>query len=342
MLFVVRSSLLAGSLVAASCTVAPEPVRSATPPPPPGAIVALTENPQAPPLVAFDVRSSTIRSLGQVARDPAATTAVLHGDDLFAVVVSSQGRASVVRVNGSSPPLTVGDRLDGPREATYRSLSIARDLALVANCRSVSILDTSAPGPWRSVGRGCWAALAPDGSSLVYSPDGRTVLRTDASGRRRGRMLFEVGKAVDLGTDEPPTLFGPPAWGDAGIAFTAIAGDQAGVFLRRPDGDIVRLLQEKLLKTARPPVLAWKPDGGDLAMMDDLGSGGALRIFDPADGSSRVVALDALAFDGLVWSPDGSSLATLTSAGALLVVGTDDVWRARVETTWNAVLGWLP
>jgi hypothetical protein len=47
-----------------------------------------------------------------------------------------------------------------------------------------------------------------------------------------------------------------------------------------------------------------------------------------------------LGFDGLAWSPDGSSLASLTSGDFLLVVGTDDVWRARVSTTWNTLLGW--
>jgi hypothetical protein len=292
--------------------------------------------------VAFDVRASTVRSLGDSARDPAASTAVLDGDDLLAVVVSSRGRASVVRVGGSADASAVGPALDGARQAAYRSLSIAGELALVADCANVSVLDTAASGSWRSVGRGCWAALAPDASSIVYSPDGRMVFRTGPSGSPGGRMLFDLAKTVDLGTDARPVLFGAPAWGEAGIAFTAIAGDQAGVFLRTPDGEIAPLLQEKLLKTARPPILSWRPDGRVLAMMDDLGTGGVLRTFDPADGRGRVVALDALAFDGLVWSPDGSSLATLTSAGALLVVGTDEVWRARVDTTWNAVLGWIP
>jgi hypothetical protein len=326
-----------------ACTGAPEPAGSPPPPPapPPGSIVAFTQDVQTPPLVAFDVRGSTVRPLGDAARDPAASAAVLEGDDLLAIVVSSAGRASIVRVGGSTAPAAVGPELEGSREASYRSVSIAGDLALVADCSNVSILDTAAPNSWRSVGRGCWAALAPDGDGLVYSPNGRTVVRTGPGGAPT-RVLFDVEKAIDLGTDQPPVLFGAPAWGEAGIAFTAIAGDQAGVFLRRPDGEIVQLLQEKLLKTARPPILVWRPGGAVLAMMDDLGTGGVLRTFDPIGGVSRVVALDALAFDGLVWSSDGASLATLTSAGAVLVVGTDDVWRTRVETTWNAILGWLP
>jgi hypothetical protein len=334
---------LVAACLATGCT-APASTVSRTPasPAPSGSIVAFTQNAASPPLVAFDVRASTIRSLGAATRDPAASTAALQGDDLVAVVVSPPGRATVVRVGPSGAPSAVGPALQGQREAAFRSLSIANDTALVADCRNVSVLDTAAPGRWRSVGRGCWAALAPDASSLVYSPDGRTVLRATPDDASRGRILFDVAEGLDLGADERPALFGAPAWGEDGIAFVAIAGDQAGVFLRRPGGEIVRLLQEKLLKTARPPILAWEPGGRVLAMMDDLGSGGVLRTFDPEDGTRRVVALDALAFEGLVWSPDGSSLATLTSAGALLVVGADGVWRARVETTWNDVLGWLP
>lgn len=334
-----RALLLGVALFTTACTAEPEPVATPAPARPPGSIVAFTQDTAAPPLVAFDVTTSTVRPAGQAVRDPTASAAAATGDELVGVVVSRGGRTTVLRLGEATTP--VGPPLDGPRDADYRSLSIAAGRVLVADCRSVSVLDLSVPGSWRTLGRGCWGALSPDGSRAVYSPDGGTVLeaRTGGGGPTR---LFDPADAVDLGTDEAPRLFGAPAWGEAGIAFTAIAGDQAGVFLRRPDGEIVPLMQEKLLKTARPPVLAWRPDGGLLAMMDDLGSGGALRTFDPVSGARRVVALDALAFDGLLWSPDGSSLATLTSAGALLVVGTDDLWRARVETTWNAMLGWLP
>jgi hypothetical protein len=335
--------VLAGVLtavLAAACTTTPGPAPSAAPAPPAGAIVAFTQDTSVPPLVAFDVRSSTVRPLGQGVRDPAASVAAATGDGLLGVVVSARGRATVLRLVGdTTTPL--GPALEGPRQTDYRSLSVAGGRVLVADCHAVSVLDTSGASSWRTIGRGCWGTLSADGSRAVFSPDGRTVVETAAAGGGE-TAAFDLADAVDLGVAEPPRLFGAPAWGEAGIAFTAIAGDQAGVFLRRPGGEIVPLLQEKLLKTARPPILTWRPDGGLLAMMDDLGSGGALRTFDPATGAHRVVALDALAFEGLLWSPDGSSLATLTSAGALLVVGTDDVWRSRVETTWNAMLGWAP
>jgi hypothetical protein len=325
----------------ASCTAAPAPSRSAGPPPPAGSILAFTQNTQGPPLVAFDVRGTTVHAVGDVARDPAAAAAAPFEGGLLAVVVATTGRATVVRVGGATAPDEIGPVLDGSRDVPYRSLSIARDRVVVADCDRVAVLDTAAARSWHHVGSGCWAALAPDATGIVYSPDGRTVVRTASAGSPRDRVLFDLADVVDLGTARPPRLFGAPAWGGAGIAFTAVAGDQAGVFLLRPDGDVVTLLREKLLKTARPPILSWGPDGRLLAMMDDLGNGGVLRTFDPSTGERRVVALDGLGFDGLVWSPDGSSLATLTSAGALLVVGTDGVWRARVQTTWNGMLGWV-
>jgi hypothetical protein len=343
----VRGSIVAVAAVAAvtasSACTSSTPIGSRTPlpPVPSGSIVAFTQNPESPPLVAFDVRGATMRPVGSSVRDPADVASSFAGEALTAVVVSTRGTTTVLEIGRAlaAAPERVGPPLVGPRDADFRSLSLTLDRVLVADCSSVSVLDLSVPDRWRTVGRGCWGALSPNGTLAVFSPDGQHVVtvRGDVGSPR---PLFDLADVADLGTAERPRLWGAPAWGSAGLAFVAIAGNQAGVFLRRPGGEVVRLMQEQLLKTARPPILAWRPDGGLLALLDDMGTGGALRTFDPKTGAHRVVALDALGFDDLVWSPDGSSLATLTSAGALLVVGTDDVWRTRVQTTWNAMLGW--
>jgi hypothetical protein len=334
--FVVRCAAAGVVVLAAGCTSPPPP----RPPveAPPGSIVAFTEN-SSSPLVAFDVRRATVHAVDGSVRSPLASIAGVWGDGLVGVAVTGRGSASVFRVTGTGDAAPMGPALPGPRDAAYRSLAVAGGRALVADCDAVAVLDLADPSRWRTVGDGCWAALSPDGTRVAFSPDGRRVFEREI--RAGGaRPLFDVS-GLDLGTGRGTRLFGPPSWGPDGIAFTAVSGDQAAIYLARPNGALERLLQERLLKTVRPPVLAWQPNGGLLGVMDDLGSGGVVRTFDPATGAHGVVALDPLAFDGLVWSPDGSSLATLTSGGFLLVVGTDGSWRARVDTTWSSMLGWL-
>jgi hypothetical protein len=337
--FAVRCLVAGVAAIAAGCTSAPAPPPRVEQRPPPGSIVAFTENASSP-LVTFEVRGASARSVDGPVRGPLATAAAASGDVLTGVAVTSRGSASVFRLSaGDAAVTTIGPALDGPGDVAYRSLAVAGGRALVADCDAVSVLDLADPSRWRTVGTGCWAALSPDGARVAYSPDGVHVLERRV-GASRARPMFDVSR-LDLDTVRPARLFGPPAWGPGGIAFTVVAGDQAAIYLARPDGVTDRLLQERLLKTVRPAVLAWQPNGELLGAMDDLGSGGVLRTFDPATGTRRVVALDPLGFDGLVWSPDGSSLASLTSAGFLLVVGSDGGWRARVDTTWSSMVGWV-
>jgi WD40 repeat protein len=335
------AGLIAGlSLVAGSACTWPASPRGATGPTGPrGSIIGFTQNTANTPLVAFDVREATVRSAGGDVRSPLASAAAVSGDGLTAVAVTARGTASAFRLTPGQSAAPVGPAYDGRAQADYRSLAVAGDLVVVADCDAVVVLDTTGSSGWRPVGRGCWAAPSPDGADVVFSPDGIHVFERSLEATR-ARALFDI-HGLDLGTRDPARFFGAPAWGPDGIAFAVVAGTQAAVYLRSSDGSLVRLLQERLLKTVRPPILAWQPNGRLLAMMDDLGSGGVLRTFDAASGTGRVVALDPLGFQGLAWSPDGSSLATLTSGHFLLVVGTDDVWRARVYATWDGVLGWM-
>jgi hypothetical protein len=328
-------------LLAASCTSgSPHAVRPSAEPPPPGSIIAFTRDTAVSPLVAFDVRRGTVRAVGGSVRTPITSTGVTSDGTLTAVVVASSGDASVVRVASSGDATTVGPVLGGAPDIVSRSVGVVGDRAMVADCSRVWVLDTATASRWRAVAYGCWAALSPDGTRVAYSPDGIHVLERRLDGRRP-TLLFDVPD-IDLGTRAPTRLIGQPAWGPAGIAFTVVSGDQAATYLDplRPVG-LVRLWQEPLLKTVRPPILAWQPGGRLLGVMDDLATGGVIRVFDADARTDRVVALDPLGFSGLVWSPDGSALATLTSSSSLLVVDTAGGWRARVRTTWTGMLGWV-
>ena len=65
-----------------------------------------------------------------------------------------------------------------------------------------------------------------------------------------------------------------------------------------------------------------------------------LRLYDPSGQQLRAIGLDLLGFSEPLWSPDGRSLASLTSAKALIVFDENGDWRLRVETQWKDLLGW--
>jgi hypothetical protein len=322
------------ALVLGACTVpGPEPAPAERPAPrPSGSILALAEDAGVPGLVRMAIGRQTVAPVGSMPPDPAAAAAA--PDDrggLTAVAVTRRGVARAYRIEGSAVR-AVGPALSVADDPEHLSVSATAERVLVADCDRVRVMDLYGPNPrWTDVGTGCWASLSPDGTRIAWSPDGHRILGSDADGSR-------VRTMVDLG---PRRLFGAPAWGAAGLAYATTVGDEAEIDVRHPDGTVERVVRERLEKTVRPPLLAWSREGDALAVMDDLGTGGALRVFDPSTRAERVIALDALGFEGLVWSPDGSSVATMTSSGALLVVGTDERWRARVDTTWTALLAWV-
>jgi hypothetical protein len=342
------------ALTLAACTTQ-EPVSSPRGRPAPaatGSILALTQDASAPGLVRMAVGRGSVEPVGSMPRDPAAAAAAPGPDGLTAVAVTRSGVARAYVIDPSSGPRPVGPPLRIAPDQEHVSVSASASRVLVADCDRVRVLDVTRPTKgWTDVGVGCWATLSPDGSRVATSPDGRRIVAVPFEGRHIVAVPLDAGRVRPLadlaavaGAGPSARLFGAPAWGPQGLAFAATEGNQAAVYVKPPDRPAVVVVRERLEKTVRPPLLAWQRGGRLLAIMDDLGTGGALRVFDPSNAdpsnAERVIALDALGFEGLLWSPDGSSLATMTSADALLVVGTDARWRTRVETTWNWLLAW--
>jgi hypothetical protein len=224
------------------------------------------------------------------------------------------------------------------------SIAVTASAVVVADCTAVSVLDVVHPLRWRDLGNGCSAGISPDGRDIAISPDGTSIQACPLS-CSRVRTIVATGELDTVAeAAEPWHIYGPIAWGPSGLAFTARSAGEAAYFYAEPTdgtGNVVTIARFAIGNSYRVPAFAWQPSGGVLAILDDIGVGGAIRLFDPATGEQRVIALDPLGLEGLLWSPDGAAVATITSAEALLVIGTDERWRLRVQTTWSDLIAWL-
>jgi hypothetical protein len=232
------------------------------------------------------------------------------------------------------PVLAVGARVDP-------LLAVGSHGALVSDCQRIWMLSLPDARRWTPIGDGCWAALAPDGRTVVSSPDGRRVIERAVGGGATDPVFDLRSLRRSLATTTIPVLIGTPAWGPAGLAFMVRAGDQFAVFIRDADGVMAKVLQEGYANEFRVPRIAWDPDGRLLAIADDVSpSGAVLRVFDPASRAVHALMLSPLAFAGVAWAPDGSSIAALTGTGQLIVVDLEGRWLLRRDTDWDGLLGW--
>jgi WD40 repeat protein len=176
----------------------------------------------------------------------------------------------------------------------------------------------------------------------VYSPDGTTIYERRLPEGRPKKLLDTSALASVLPRGLPdPTLVGPPAWGPGGIAFTIRSGNEVATVVRTTSGHVDTVFREAYMNKSQLPRLVWQPDGNLLAIADNMGpSGGVLRLYDPASQHLQAIGLDLLGFSEPQWSPDGTSLASLTSAKALIVFDVRGEWRFRVETQWRDLLAW--
>src|SRR3954470_4194248 len=286
-----------------------------------GTILAAAE-PGASPVVGFTLPAEIVDPVAALGTIPSATYTVTHasapdpsgGVDLLAS--DRHGVVGVYRVGPDGATSRSGPTLRIGTPKPYASLDVANGVAAVADCDAIRTLTLSRPMGWTTVGTGCWAALSPDGASLAYSSDGSTIEERRLP-EGRPRQLVDVKQlASEFPPGSPaPSLLGPPSWGDAGLAFTVRSGSNVAVLVREPSGRLETVLHEVYATTSQLPRMAWQPHGELLAIADDMGpEGGVLRIFDPDTEELRAIGLDLLGFSEPFWSPDGRSLASLTSA----------------------------
>jgi hypothetical protein len=347
-----RVACLATALALSACTGSASDHRTPAVSGVNGTILASAES-KGSPIVGFRLPSETVSSVAALGAIPSSTFTVTHasapdpagGVDLLAS--DRHGVVSAFHVGSDGSTSRAGPTLRIGSPSPYASLDVTHGVAMVSDCRAIRTLSLAHPDVWTTVGTGCWAALSPDGTSLAFAPDGSTIEQRTLP-RGRPQVLVdprELARAFPTGSPTP-SLLGPPAWGAAGLAFAVRSGTNVAILVLTPSGKLETVLHEayasQATSNASPlPRMAWQPGGELLAIADDMGpEGGVLRVFDARTRRLRAVGLDLLGFSQPVWSPDGRSLASLTSAKALLVLDVEGDWRLRVATRWSDLLGW--
>lgn len=340
---IARLACLVGML-ATSCTAGAPPPAPRPPTQLIGQLLSVTTDQTASSLVRYrpaDASSQTIDSpIDPEAVNRSTIAGIAAADGALFVAANSKALQAYSLPTGADEVQEIGPSLD-VRSVQEPSVQISEAGAVVADCHGVFVLPLPAADEWRWLGRSCWAALDPAGSTVAFEFRGHVLARS-IGGTATTSLLFDLSDLSDeLGTQAPPRLVGVPSWGPAGLAFFVRAGDQLGVFVRTDAGDVVEVLQERYANVYRVPRLAWQPDGTILAISDDVGPFSAvLRTFDMQTHELHALSMFSVGYSGMQWAPDGTSIAVLTGTGVLLVVDLGGDWLLRRETDWNGLIGW--
>ncbi|MDP9340659.1 MAG: hypothetical protein M3Q23_00845 [Actinomycetota bacterium] len=281
----------------------------------------------------------------------------------------SQSPSAVVMIE-SKLYLFQGDRAVrvGPRYRGGVLVAVAGQHVIASRCFPGSggsgVLDLANPTRWQHLGPMCAQAVSPDGGEVAVTEGIREqrgifgggeftygskvwAMRVDGTGSRR--LLVDVAAIPAL----RPTMVADPqilrvAWGKPGLA-VAVGNGQSGpwaLVFAPASGDP----QVIPLGPAQPFDLAWQPNGDLLAFSDcyqctTFGRNPAhtadVRIWDPETGALRQIAAANNFLSGLVWSPAGDVVATLTSDNDLLFAGA--AGRTVVRRSVDAVPeDWVP
>jgi hypothetical protein len=335
--------LSAIGLLAVSCT-ADHPSPTPSHHPLPGALMSVTVGRDGTSLVRYRLADGAAETSGAPIDAEAVNRATVTGvgteDGQFILTSNADGTQVLHAGAGDDVPAPVGPRLSVAARVDPM-LAIGSRGALVSDCRTVWMLPLPSARRWIATGNGCWAALAPDASTVVSSADGRRVIERPTSGGPPAFVFDVRSLRRSLGTTTTPRLIGAPAWSGAGLAFMVRAGDQFALFVRDAGGEVSKVLQEIYANEFRVPRIAWDPDGRLLAIADDVSpSGAVLRVFDPAADGVRALMLSPVGFAGIAWAPGSDSVAALTGTGQLVVVDLEGRWLLRRDTDWDGLLGW--
>ena len=218
-------------------------------------------------------------------------------------------------------------------------------LLLATVCRrndpSILVMEFGGDQEWKKVASGCSGALSPDGQEVVYSPDGRALMRIAASGRGEARKIADLDDLTGVEPAEvPQARIETIDWDDGGIALEVSIADRLLAVLVADDGSLVASSGDP---GANELDLAWQPGGDRLAVatfssaFNDAEA--VIRMID-ADQEGRVVAIDPSRFFNMTWSPDGDYLVATTSKGRWMFADAEGNWLKSEYVVPAGTLDW--
>ena len=316
-------------------------------------------------LVAHDLSTDAARPL----RLPEGTEEVIAASWLddgsaLASLLGPDG-TRLYRLPDGGEPLAVGSSTGAPGV-----LDVRGDTILTTSCRTLDPQGEEGPGrfqasgpdrqtgtvrvmsldgedDWRRVGRGCLAALSPEGDAVAHSPDGTSLWITHLDGSA-SRKVFEAAE-VDLTavSGTPYTIKGPVVWSEPGIALAVDADGSDAVVRLSVQGD----LQETLALSPRARDffidLAWTPQGDELAVaaynrLAYVNVVGFVGVLGPGDGALEVVSVQPQLSDVVLWGPQGDSLLVAGTGEPWVVTDLTGKWLERVPSAELLPLDWKP
>jgi hypothetical protein len=231
----------------------------------------------------------------------------LNDGSVVAVVERGFERVGAFRLGPDERPVALG----GPLRGTF-TFSFAGGVLLAARCDArpaAYLLDVTSTAGWERVEGACGATLSPDGDTLVWTPDGRTVLRAATDGRADPETILDVTQIAGLppGVAEEPEIIGELRWSRDGLAIPLGSSERQAAAVVGLEGDVdVTPLGER--GAGIGSILAWQPEGELLAAGSWSNLEAVVRVFPVGSEDARVVAILPEQVAGLVWSPNGDVL----------------------------------
>jgi Tol biopolymer transport system component len=222
--------------------------------------------------------------------------------------------------NGTGPSrLTLGT---GPEVQPSLSRGGTRlSYSTFVSNKDIVILDTRTGARSRIAGERdeSLGAVAPDGSSVVFSSDREGTYDLWVQELREGRPEGPPRRLTDqAGSEALPTFSPDGRW----IAYGRVIDDQRDIWIIPSLGGVSRRITSDPGVDVHP---TWSPDGSRLAFVSSRNGGYDVWVRQILDGAPQGEPLQLTSGESTdlfpAWSPDGSTIAYLGESG-----GQRDVW----------------